>query len=665
MKQGRQNPLLEAPERPLPKRVAVVGAGTIGPDISYYLKSSIPNLELILVDVVRDALDRAVRRIERYVKKGLARSKLTEEQAAGVMDHLVPTLDYEDIAGSDWVVEAATEDLDLKRRIFARVEGIVTRDTLITSNTSSLPARWLFQALEHPERATVTHFFAPAFRNPVVEVADWERVAPEVVEHLRWLFCTTGKVPLVTADAVCFMLDRVFDNWCNEAAYLLEQATASEVDAVAHDYVKAGPFFVLNLAHGNPIIVKTNTLQMEEEGDHYRPAPIFRSVETWNTLAPGERIDVEPETAARIRDRLLGVLFSQAVDIVDRGIGVPEDLELGCRLALGFRQGPFRLMEELGEAGTRRILERFTAERPGMPTPRRSLSSYRGFVRHLLVDDVDGVRILTLRRPQVLNALDDDVTDELLAVIGRHEHAPEVRGFVIIGYGSRAFCAGADLGRFPDLLGEREAAAQYARDCSRLLAHLDGMEKPVVAALNGMALGGGLELALRCHGIVALEGARLQFPEVTLGIAPGLGAMVVPYRRWPEAASTFHEMIRGGSTLDAGQAEELGVVDRLADDTPSLIRLAVARVEELIGRVTPIPDGPVEIPPFPSLEAALYEERGLSPEVIELIERAIRDAAVASTFQQALEIGYEAFGATACTEAAREKITAFVTSEKG
>ena len=91
----------------------------------------------------------------------------------------------------------------------------------------------------------------------------------------------TGKVPLVTEDVPCFMLDRVFDNWCNEAAHLLDPASAAEIDTVAAEFVHAGPFFVLNLAHGNPIIIETNTLQADEEGEHYRPAPIFRSVDRW------------------------------------------------------------------------------------------------------------------------------------------------------------------------------------------------------------------------------------------------------------------------------------------------------------------------------------------------------------------------------------------------
>ena len=109
-------------------------------------------------------------------------------------------------------LEAATESLGLKRAIFEQVESIVDDSALLTSNTSSLPAERIFAGMRDPGRCTVTHFFAPAFRNPVVEVVDWDGVTSETVEHLRWLFAHTGKLPLVTADAVCFMLDRIFDN---------------------------------------------------------------------------------------------------------------------------------------------------------------------------------------------------------------------------------------------------------------------------------------------------------------------------------------------------------------------------------------------------------------------------------------------------------------------
>jgi enoyl-CoA hydratase/3-hydroxyacyl-CoA dehydrogenase len=650
------NPLIGVPSRPLPKHIGIIGAGTIGPDIAYYLKSAIPGLSLVLIDIVEDQLDQALRRIEGYADKGVKRGKLTADQAAGVMENLSTSTDYSTLAECDWVIEAATENLDLKHKIFAQVEAIVGKDALITSNTSSIPAAWLFSKLKHQDRCTVTHFFAPAFSNPVVEVIDWDGGSTENLEYLRWLFCATGKVPMVTTDDVCFMLDRIFDNWCNEAAYLITNASAREIDSVALDYVHAGPFDVLNFANGNEIIPEVNTLQANEEGEHYRPAPYFRSVKTWNTVPRGKPIEVRPETADRIRDRLLGIVFSQAVDIVDRSIGTSADLELGCRLAFAFKKGPLDLMKELGKEEVSRILQRLEKERPGMPLPNQDVACYQDFLQYLLIDDIDGIKVITIRRPEALNALDDELNDEILSIIKQYEDDPQVKGFVITGYGDRAFCAGADIGRFPEYLGDAEGAAQYARDSSRLLRHIDGMTKPVVAAVNGMALGGGLELAFRCHSIVAIEKAWLQLPEITLGIVPGIGGMVVPYRRWPEAGQTFHDMLRSGKKLDAQAARKLGIIDELADDYADLIKRAVEKVASIQGSVMKIADESVTIPSFDPITSG---GKRLSAKVISIIEDTVTEAALSPSLETALEVGYRAFGKSACTAAAQEGIESF------
>lgn len=655
-----QNPLLIPPSgRDLPRRVTVVGAGTIGPDIGYYLKSALPDLELVLVDVAQSAVDRALERFGEYAKKSLARGKMSEAAAAAMTRGVTGTTDYEAIRGSDWVLEAATENLPLKQRIFAQVEALIAPEAIITSNTSSLPAARIFSQLRHKARATVTHFFAPAWRNPVVEVIRARDADPELVDYLRWVFCMTGKVPLVTDDVPCFMLDRIFDNWCNESGYRLDRATAAEIDTVATEFVHAGPFFVLNMSNGNPIITETNTLQADAEGEHYRPASIFRSVGTWATTPLGKRVDVDQQTAAAVRDRLAGVLISQAVDIADRGIGTAADLELGCRMALAFRRGPFDLMRDLGESEVRRVLERFAKERPGMPMPRKALGHYQRFERFVLVDDVDRVKVITIRRPEAMNALHDSLNDEILAVIERFENDAKVDGFVITGYGPRAFCAGADIGRFPQMLGDAKAAAQYARDCSRLLVHLDGMRKPVVAALNGMALGGGFELAMRCHAILAQRDAWLQLPEVTLGIVPGIGAMVVPYRRWPNAAGIFHGMLRRSERLSAVRAHEAGIIVELANDYAALVQQAVKRVRGMVGEPRAAMDGVIALSPPPPVDGKAENGQVLSREVIGIIDQAVREAAAAPTLAAGLEVGYLAFGRVACAAAAREGIAAF------
>jgi enoyl-CoA hydratase / 3-hydroxyacyl-CoA dehydrogenase len=657
MQQICNNPLIVQPVRPLPGRVAVIGAGTIGPDIGYYLKGAIADLELVLIDLSQDALDRASARIRSYADKGLAKGKLTADAAARTTARITTSTDYAAIRGSDWVIEAATENLPVKRAIFTEVESLVAADALITSNTSSLPAARLFSHLRHPERATVTHFFAPAFRNPIVEVIDWPVLDRERLQHLRWLFATTGKVPLVAADAVCFMLDRIFDNWCNEAGHLLADATAEEIDSAAQEFVAAGPFFVLNLANGNPIIVETNDLQAEVEGQHYRPAAVFRSVERWKTVPPGRRVEVPAAKLALIRDRLLGILFSQSLDILDRRIGTAADLELGSRLAFGFKSGPLELMQAEPASEVARILQRLRHERAGMPGPAEPLQHYQRFRRHVLVDDLEGVKVLTVRRPEALNALHEGLNDELLDAIREFEDDPATRGFVITGYGHRAFCAGADIGRFPSMLGDAAAAREYARACSRLLVHIDAMRKPVVAALNGMALGGGLELAIRCHGLVGVREAWLQFPEITLGIVPGIGAMVVPYRRWPQACQVFHGMLREAEKLTAERAHALGIVAEVVDTQFELIPAALRLLRHLAQSEYRTRDAPVTLAPLPAIDGG--EPGRLSREVRAIMDRAIVAAAASSRWSQALEVGYEAFGASACTAAAREGIAAF------
>ncbi|MFB0508561.1 MAG: 3-hydroxyacyl-CoA dehydrogenase family protein, partial [Thermodesulfobacteriota bacterium] len=324
------NPLIAKPERPMPKVVAMVGAGTIGPDIGYYLKSSLPDIRLYLVDIVEKPLENAQKKIEGYIQKAIEKKKMTEEKSRAVGTNIHCTMDYGDIKETDLVIEAATENLEVKRKIFAQVEEIVGSETIITSNTSSIPAERIFSQMKRPERTTITHFFAPAWRNPAVEVITWEKVDRKIVDYLAWMFCSTGKTPIISKSEICFILDRVFDNWCNDAAMLLEIATSSQIDKVAEEFVYAGPFSVLNLARGNPIIVETNTLQMEE-GQHYKPAKIFQSVESWVTSSPGSEVEVPDDIRRRVRDRLLGVLFSQCFDIINRGIGTLEDLNLGCQ----------------------------------------------------------------------------------------------------------------------------------------------------------------------------------------------------------------------------------------------------------------------------------------------------------------------------------------------
>jgi enoyl-CoA hydratase/3-hydroxyacyl-CoA dehydrogenase len=657
--QAALNPLLIKPSRSLPDEIAVIGAGTIGPDIGYYLKSAMPDSKLYLVDVVEKPLELAQQRIAGYTDKAIDKKMMKPEKAAAVRENIVYTTDYQQIKNCQIVIEAATESIPLKQKIFETVEDIVSDDTILTSNTSSIPADRIFCHMKNPQRTSITHFFAPAWRSLPVEVIAWEKGSQETLDYLFWFFANTGKAPIITDNAICFILNRIFDNWCNESAYLLNPATAGQIDKVAEEFVFAGPFFVMNLTNGNPIIIETNSLQMEE-GTHYLPASILASVDRWLTNRPGSPVDVSDEIKSAVRDRLLGILFSQSFDIIDRGIGTKADLNFGCQVALGFRKGPLDLMRDLGEDEVKRIMDRFQSERPGFPMPQQALAAYQDFKRFVLVDDIDGVKVITIRRPQAMNALNDELSDEILSVFKEFEDDPAVKGFVLTGYGTAAFSAGADIGKFPEVLGDARASAQYARDCADVQIYMDQMQKPVVAAVNGYALGGGMEMAIRCHAIVATKNASFQFPEITLGILPGIGGCVVPYRKWPRGADLFHEMIFLGRPLKVEEAADVGMVTQIVDDYAALIAAAVEAVNKLEGKIAPIPQGQAEIPEFKIPQEPKSGKLALSKEAVSLTVKVVQDGAASANFNDALEIGYNGFGEIACTDAAKEGISAFL-----
>ncbi|MGD9371921.1 MAG: 3-hydroxyacyl-CoA dehydrogenase NAD-binding domain-containing protein, partial [Desulfobacterales bacterium] len=202
---SKYNPLLIKTSRPLPDQVAVIGAGTIGPDIGYYLKSAMPDCRLFLVDIAEEPLHRAEQRISTYAQKAVDKKKMEPEKAARVVENINYTTDYNKIKYCNLVIEAATEDIPLKQKIFDTIEKIVSEDTIITSNTSSIPADRLFLKMKKPERTSITHFFAPAWRSLPVEIISWDKGSQEVLDYLFWFFAQTGKAPIITDNAICFV----------------------------------------------------------------------------------------------------------------------------------------------------------------------------------------------------------------------------------------------------------------------------------------------------------------------------------------------------------------------------------------------------------------------------------------------------------------------------
>ena len=268
-----------------------------------------------------------------------------------------------------------------------------------------------------------------------------------------------------------------------------------------------------------------------------------------------------------------------------------------------------------------------------------------------------GIWCVTLNRPPA-NALAVPILEGLHAAIDAAERAGDVKVMIVTSALDGFFAAGADIKHMSSI--DARSFMAYGDKMRAVNDRLASSSWISIAAVDGLALGGGLELALRCHGIVAMRNASLQLPEILLGIVPGLGAMVVPYRRWPKAAATFHAMMRRAERVSAKKAHELGIVDRLSDDYAAMIESAVERVHALTGQLQAPTNGAVAIEPPAPGDAIAFNGQKLSVEVTRILERAIVEAAAAQNFDAALEIGYRAFGSSACTAAAREGIDAFL-----
>ena len=179
--------------------------------------------------------------------------------------------------------------------------------------------------------------------------------------------------------------------------------------------------------------------------------------------------------------------------------------------------------------------------------------------RNLQIDVADRIATLTVHRPERLNALDRATIEEIGAALGELRGRDDVGGIVITGSGPKAFVAGADIGELARM-GAVEGV-EVSRLGQRVFREIELSRKPVVAAVNGFALGGGCELALACHLRVASEGARFGLPEVKLGIIPGYGGTV----RLPRIVGRGRalELILTGEMIDAREAHRIGLVNRV------------------------------------------------------------------------------------------------------
>ncbi|RYZ20837.1 MAG: enoyl-CoA hydratase [Chitinophagaceae bacterium] len=195
----------------------------------------------------------------------------------------------------------------------------------------------------------------------------------------------------------------------------------------------------------------------------------------------------------------------------------------------------------------------------------------------------NGVLAVTINRPEKLNALNKDVISDLEALVGEIESNPEIRSAFITGAGPKSFVAGADISEFQGL-SEKEGADLARRGHERVFNRIERCAKPIVAAINGFALGGGCELAMSCHFRLASENAKFGQPEVNLGLIPGYGGTQRLVQLVGKGRAI--ELMLTGNMIDAQTALQWGLVNHVVPQEELLAK--TRSLLELIGTKAPV-----------------------------------------------------------------------------
>jgi len=579
----------EAPALRPPAVVAVLGAGNMGSGIAQACAQV--GFSVRVRDVDAPAIARGRGLIEKMLQGALDRKKLTPARRDEVLGRISFSTDLAaTVGGAALVIEAVFEEEAVKRALFAEIAPSVDPEAIVATNTSSLSVTALAKGFPRPGRFAGLHFFFPAAINKLVEViagAETDRATIAELERFSYL---ARKIPIATADSAGFCVNRYFVPYLNEAARLAEEEVASlaTIEEVGRELFGAtlGPFELMNVT-GIPIAFHAESTLYRAFGPAYAPSPRleaqFRAGVPW----PWKGTEVEPARKAAVRDRFLGLTLGIAARLVEEGVATPEAVDRGATVGLRRSVGPFAQLSQIGVPEGLALVEAYARRWPGNFPVAASLleRAHRGDrtwpLRYVRVDRQGHVAWVLLDRPEVLNSLSSELLEQVESAFRALEREHGVRAVVLAG-SSPVFAAGADIAEM-----ERKSLAEgidFGFLGQRVAAAVERFPAPVIALVEGYALGGGLELALAADFIVAAEGAQLGLPEVTVGIHPGMGGATRLTRLIGRARTKL--LTYTGIPVAAEEAYRLGFVARVVPAATA--RAEVQALAETIASRAPL-----------------------------------------------------------------------------
>ena len=470
---------------------------------------------------------------------------------------------------TDLVIEAVFEDFDVKTAVFATLDEVCDEHTILASNTSSLSVNELAEATRRPDRFVGLHFFFHPAKNRLIEIIPAESTSAATLSAVEQYCKTMGKVVIVCKDRPGFVVNRFFVPWLNEACLLLDEGvgTMAQIDAVARDAFRIGlgPFALMNLTGPTIALHATDYLAEQLDTVRYTGAASLRELvssgEMWQI---GDETESGEEASRVIRERLLGQVFAVSAQIVEEDICSKEDVDRGAKVGLRWARGPFELANRLGVGEAVRMAEAYS-DLAGFELP-EWFANLSAPMQFSLVDVVveDGVATVRLNRPEAMNALNETLVAQLGSALDELNAREDVSTIILEGAG-KAFVAGADVKFFVDKI--RADAISDIYDFTafghEVLGKLENSDKITIALTTGLALGGGLELALACDYRIGTRRTQFRFPETSIGIYPGLGGTQRTPRICGIEAARF--VILAGNFLDAGSAAALGLLTHLVE----------------------------------------------------------------------------------------------------
>ncbi len=593
-------------------KAAVVGAGTMGGQIAQTIAAA--GFPVVLKDINQDlvqaGLDEARKVTEGQVGKLVKKERITAEQGAAQIEEILGriegTTSYSGFGDVDFVIEAVPERMEIKQAVFAELDAVTPGHAILASNTSSLSIGEIGEATMRPDKVVGFHYFYPASVMPLVEIVEGEETSPETVTAALTFAQAIRKQPIACLEVPGFVVNRILmagmsEIWREQEEKKLSIKAMDEGIGAA-GVVPMGPYFLVNLL-GLDTVLHVAEHVADAYGDErfYVPKGMQKLVSEGKLGAKtgGDGVyspsgeanlkgDADPDVA-EIVELLTLKTFTEAALVLQEGVATHRDIDFGMMAGAGLdpRRGLMPPFMKADIEGLDSVLERLenAAERYGerfappailrrlVAQGRLGQKSGQGFYAYPQPDAEqpkvevvkletrpDGVAIAWLANGQ-MNSISPQVIEDLGKVWSKVKSS-DVHALVIASSNPFLFSAGADIKAFTSM--DAESGERLVHAAHALLREFGSEGIATIAAVNGLAFGGGCELAMACDVRIAARSATFGQPEIKLGIIPGFGGT----QRLPRLVGENKalEMNLVGDPILAEEAFELGLVNRMVED---------------------------------------------------------------------------------------------------